>query len=494
MSCSSSSSVSSSAFDPDTHDFYSLGGMEYGKTISKTKEEPENDEGLKGCKKEDYSDLAKKLSEVKDEIDKSDAFGGLKKRVVILGCTGVGKSSLINVIAGKKVYTKMNADDSKLYIEIENPLENCKVGHEAHSETDIPQKWDSEVEEISYWDTPGLDDNRGVVQEYKNAVYCEKLISSSRDIKLIIMCKSSDITERSGNLIYMARLLSNIFNEKIDQIKDSISLVVSYAPSNVNENIIRKEINKKLDSRFIFLDTNTRKFLIFLSQNITIFNKKIDYYPDNNYRGKVATLEDLRKSLAENVSKMKFASNIAKVNFPVFSMTDLPAIERAHNEDVIKIQEDIETNFKVKLKNLENNIVENLKNPLSKELLKSLENVSKDESAHKIIKDCTDTINKYIAYQIKDLLKTAEMIDNLKTLEKFIPAKSKMKFSYDIIGDIENEIKEFAQRLDTKEDIRPATASISTKADFKKHDHKIQSECNDFVAFLKRIFFFWRYL
>src|SRR3990170_1503203 len=64
--------------------------------------------------------------------------------IIFIGNTGVGKTSLINLIAGvslKAIYDE--ATDHRM-ITAPNPLADMQIGHSLQSKTGIPYKWVSQ--------------------------------------------------------------------------------------------------------------------------------------------------------------------------------------------------------------------------------------------------------------------------------------------------------------------------------------------------------------
>lgn len=80
---------------------------------------------------------------------------------MVLGASRVGKSTLINCLAGNRLIAREIAATGELEIFAPSPIPNNIIGNSLASETFLPQKWvDGEV---VYWDCPSFYDNRGIL-------------------------------------------------------------------------------------------------------------------------------------------------------------------------------------------------------------------------------------------------------------------------------------------------------------------------------------------
>ena len=158
-------------------------------------------------------------------IDTSDP-----RAVIVMGHTGVGKSTLINLLAN--VPLEAFCDEATGIMRINAPafLSGFKIGHSVASETAIPNKWRS-PDGVVFWDCPGFLDNRGEAQEIANATFIKKLFDTPQ-VKIVIMVKESDIIDtRAPNLIQLIEQLEDFFAGDVSQIRTSVSLAVSHVLS-----------------------------------------------------------------------------------------------------------------------------------------------------------------------------------------------------------------------------------------------------------------------
>lgn len=78
-----------------------------------------------------------------------------EEAVIVLGDTGVGKSTLLTLLSGAKMFVKY--DGIKVSLHSENSG-NSKIGHTKFSETFVPMK--VLAKNIAFFDCPGFNDNQ----------------------------------------------------------------------------------------------------------------------------------------------------------------------------------------------------------------------------------------------------------------------------------------------------------------------------------------------
>ena len=169
-------------------------------------------------------------------IDTSDS-----RAVIVIGRTGVGKSTLINLLAGNRLVGVFDDDTGTMRIDAPEPLHDFKIGHRVASETAIPNKWRS-PDGVVFWDCPGLLDNRGEAQEIASAVFIKKLFGTPQ-IKIIIMVNEFDLRDiRAAPMIDLIGELEGLFAGDISRIENSMSLLIS----NVQESTTIEKIQARI--------------------------------------------------------------------------------------------------------------------------------------------------------------------------------------------------------------------------------------------------------
>ncbi len=153
------------------------------------------------------------------------------RSVILVGNTGVGKSTLINLLAGVQLKAVYDDDAGQSRIDADHPLPNFKIGHKTHSETSIPRK--VTIETVMYWDNPGLNDNRGIAQEIANAACIREVFRVSREVKIMLVTSESELVNpRALPLTDFVSALTQLFPGQENKIKRSIFTVVTGASPN----------------------------------------------------------------------------------------------------------------------------------------------------------------------------------------------------------------------------------------------------------------------
>ena len=227
--------------------------------------------------------------------------------IIFIGNTGVGKTSLINLIAGvslKAIYDE--ATDHRM-ITAPNPLADMQIGHSLQSKTGIPYKWVSQ-DGVAFWDCPGFNDNRGPLQELVNEVCLKKLFEVSSKTKIVVVIKDSDILEpRAVTLMSVVRRLSSLFNESIAKFRKSTILVVSHATETRNIKQVKENLAKVVKE--IKMDDSQSGILD------ALINNPITIFPIPSKEGKILPgKEEVIKNLQGVVYAEGMKANVALSN------------------------------------------------------------------------------------------------------------------------------------------------------------------------------------
>lgn len=142
--------------------------------------------------------------------------------VLVIGQTGVGKSTLINYLSGAELIYNSDFD----YLEVKNQVGKIAVGHGAESMTTVPNQWHDREHSLTYWDCPGFEDTKGSEQDIANAFYVQRLFQNAF-IKLLVVVQASSFDDKRGSAFTqligkLASLLNNF-----SHFSQAITLVVS---------------------------------------------------------------------------------------------------------------------------------------------------------------------------------------------------------------------------------------------------------------------------
>lgn len=190
-----------------------------------------------------YKDAKHVLRESLSQVIPSE-----KKSVIIIGKTGVGKSTLIHLLARKKLEAFEDPAFGETKIRALSSVPGVKISCSCKSETSVPTYWLDSNGEV-YWDCPGFSDNRSFTQELENAFCLQKLINQSRELKFIIVAEQADIyDERAVEFMRLIKVIDDLFGKQIDQIKGSLFLVITHLD---RDNIKEKNQFRNMLSRIV---------------------------------------------------------------------------------------------------------------------------------------------------------------------------------------------------------------------------------------------------
>lgn len=161
-------------------------------------------------------------------------------RVIIVGNSGIGKSTSANSLVGKKIIVKKNIHDN-IYLHCEDPA--FEIGDQMISMTTIPNIYVDENQHLIFCDAAGFNDVRGPNQEIFNSFLIDQLFTSPCQVKLLLVLSEGDISIEGKGLKAIENLqrLSKILPDK-KQLKKSLGLILSQ----IDEEITPKQYLQNL--------------------------------------------------------------------------------------------------------------------------------------------------------------------------------------------------------------------------------------------------------
>lgn len=127
-------------------------------------------------------DLPKLKAMIKNGIASIPKDPNAEQAVIVIGDTGVGKSTILAFLSGQELYVRY--DGLKPVLDCPNN-KNIKIGHEKYSETSIPNK--VLIENLAFYDCPGFRDNKGEEYEISNSFFVQRLLDIYPKVKIVIM-------------------------------------------------------------------------------------------------------------------------------------------------------------------------------------------------------------------------------------------------------------------------------------------------------------------
>lgn len=199
------------------------------------------------------------------------------KAVMIIGSTGFGKSTLINLLAGKQLLAQRHG--RTLILDSPDTIPGIRIGHNVLSETSVPHSWRRDDSTI-YWDCPGLGDNRGKKHEIANAFLIKKLFDVYRTCKILIVVSDASLSldaPRYTSFLDLVKRLDRVFRSDIESIKSGLMIAVSKADQDQTEINIREIFEEICANAELDVSVSQRAIILALAENpIIIFKKPVE--------------------------------------------------------------------------------------------------------------------------------------------------------------------------------------------------------------------------
>ncbi|MBF0207427.1 MAG: hypothetical protein HQK53_11115 [Oligoflexia bacterium] len=208
---------------------------------------------------DEVTNLKQGIAEVENRIQEqilSHQGVGTNRRVVVLGQTGNGKSTLINFLAGRNLTMEEIEGEgvARRNLVVDNPLPGFAFSHDINVGTRLPAAWfyqspgDGVNVDVSnnavFWDCPGFGDTRGSIDQISNAFAINKILKyPSSDglplqIKIVLVISEELITERAEIFLGLLDRLTKLIPD-YQQLQRSLVLVFS---KHRQENDVRQQV------------------------------------------------------------------------------------------------------------------------------------------------------------------------------------------------------------------------------------------------------------
>ena len=199
--------------------------------------------------------------------------------VLILGKTGSGKSTLINLLAGRSLSAQQH--EGRVVLDSPNPLPGITIGHNVQAETSIPHSWMHDDNTL-YWDCPGFNDNRPNEHAIANAFVIKKLFdicgnNGGRGCKIVLVVSQASLEPPQYEaFIDFVKSLDKIFRSNA-AVRPGLMVAISRAEQGLTEIDIQTMFRSISDNPRLGLSDPQREIIRVLAANpIIIFKKPIE--------------------------------------------------------------------------------------------------------------------------------------------------------------------------------------------------------------------------
>ncbi|MDP4157773.1 MAG: GTPase, partial [Bacillota bacterium] len=166
--------------------------------------------------------------------------------VAFLGNTGAGKSTLVNLLAGKKLVVDPEGED---YI-LAQPDDSTAmvIGTGGNSETLYPKAID--VEGLRFFDLPGFNDTDGSERNLVNAAFTRKILLDAASVRLVFVVGQDQFTaDRGDSAKKMFHAIKQLFvvDQGISLVDDGVFVATKVTCNTKTD--LTDFLLKKTDSR-----------------------------------------------------------------------------------------------------------------------------------------------------------------------------------------------------------------------------------------------------
>lgn len=198
----------------------------------------------------------------------------IPKSLVIIGETGVGKSSLTYILAGKRLEIRhLDGEISELVLDIyseEDRLKDIEIGHKKISQTLTPGKVSQLEKDFVIWDCPGFEDlSQDLTYDLINSYSIQRIFEVSEEIKFILIMPEYYIKARGQNSVRVFEYFSSFF-EDVHKLKGCLCLLLTHVPIGKPKEMFEKNLLNIIED-YKSLSEKTKLLINYFCENIEIF-------------------------------------------------------------------------------------------------------------------------------------------------------------------------------------------------------------------------------
>ena len=229
-----------------------------------------------------------------------------KEVIMVVGRTGVGKSTFLNYLMGCQMVERSRAE-LRLALGTEDAPDNLlrravmvlpvseggprdsvvRIGVTTDSETFIPNVYiDPADPTLAYYDCPGFMDTRGANVNIANAVNIKRIIQSAKCVKVLLLARDTDLDDRGLLFLQLLQMSTQLFGgiDNMLSSRDAILLGLTRVPHN--------------DAQLSTWQDDVRIHKSPVSEMLSDASRLFLYDPLNSGLGDYSSCEDCRARIA----------------------------------------------------------------------------------------------------------------------------------------------------------------------------------------------------
>lgn len=229
-----------------------------------------------------------------------------KTHVFVIGPTGSGKSTIINLLIGNQLISKDNENDlndpNTILEPVNQEFQYAQIGNDSSkSKTSFARPYyNSNRSNNVFWDFPGFLDSRKALKKIIFADEMKKISEVVKSFKILLVLTNSSIYETKGEIFSaLQEILSQLVNLNDIKVKESVSLIITKGdpkqrkyPEKYIENYIQKFISLNNDFSSLFCDISDNN------------NNRISLFPLITETNKIYSLTDFNLETGLNLTQV----------------------------------------------------------------------------------------------------------------------------------------------------------------------------------------------